>query len=77
MKKEEIEMWDGKSFMAGYEACEKEMVQTNKFKELVKQFMIEEGYGGCGGEHGKTFKPRASDKEIESRIEFFIERNNK
>jgi hypothetical protein len=53
-----------------------EMVKTNEFKELVKQFMIEEAYGACDVElhyrqHGLSFKPRATDNEIESRIEHF------
>lgn len=54
-----------------------EMVKTNEFKELVKQFMIEEAYGACDvklhhRQHGLSFKPRATDNEIESRIEYFI-----
>ena len=53
-----------------------EMVKTNEFKELVKQFMIEESYGACDvrlhyEQHGLVFKSRASDSEIQTRIEFF------
>jgi hypothetical protein len=59
-----------------------EMVKTNEFKELVKQFMIEEAYGACDvkshyQQHGLKFKPRASDNEIESRIDYFVERVSK
>jgi hypothetical protein len=59
-----------------------EMVKTNEFKELVKQFMIEEAYGACDirlhhEQHGLKFKPRASDNEIESRIDNFVERVSK
>jgi hypothetical protein len=59
-----------------------EMVKTNEFKELVKQFMIEESYGACDvklhyEQHGLKFKPRASDNEIESRIDYFVERVSK
>ena len=55
------------------------MVKTNEFKELVKQFMIEESYGACdvklhNEQYGLTFKPRATDNEIESRINYFVER---
>ena len=58
------------------------MVKTNEFKELVKQFMIEEAYGACDvklhyKQFGLKFKPRASDNEIESRIDFFVERVTK
>jgi hypothetical protein len=56
-----------------------EMVKTNEFKELVRQFMIEESYGACDVElhyrqHGLNFKPRASDEEIEIRIDEFVKR---
>lgn len=59
-----------------------EMVKTIEFKELVKQFMIEEAYGACNvrlhyEEYGLKFKPRASDNEIESRIDYFVERVSK
>lgn len=58
------------------------MVKTNEFKELVKQFMIEEAYGACDvtshyEQHGLKFKPRASDDEIETRIGYFVERVSK
>ena len=56
-----------------------EIVQTREFKELVKQFMIEESYGACDvglhhKQHGLSFKPRASDNEIEIRIDEFVKR---
>jgi len=59
-----------------------EMVKTNEFKELVKQLMIEEAYGACDvklhyEQFGLKFKPRASDNEIESRINYFVERVSK
>ena len=55
------------------------MVKTNEFKELVKESMIEESYGACDvklhiEQYGLAFKPRASDSEIESRINYFVER---
>lgn len=54
-----------------------EMVKTNEFKELVRQFMVEESYGACDvvlhhRQHGLKFKPRASDEEIEIRIDEFV-----
>jgi len=56
-----------------------EMVKTNEFKELVRQFMVEESYGACDvvlhhRQHGLKFKPRASDEEIEIRIDEFVKR---
>lgn len=45
--------------------------------------MVEESYGACDIElhhrqHGLNFKPRASDEEIEIRIDEFVKRfNNK
>lgn len=53
-----------------------EMVKTNEFKELVKEFMIGESYGACDvrlhyEQYGLSFKPRATDMEIESRIHNF------
>lgn len=56
-----------------------EMVKTDEFKELVKQFMIEEAYGACDvklhyEQFGLKFKPRASDEEIEIRIDEFVKR---
>lgn len=58
------------------------MVKTDEFKELIKQFMIEEAYGACDVElhyerFGLNFKPRASDDEIVSRIDYFVERVSK
>lgn len=55
------------------------MVKTDEFKELVKQFMIEEAYGACDvklcyEQLGLKFKPAASDNEITSRINGFVER---
>ena len=59
-----------------------EMVKTNEFKELVKQFMIEEAYGACDvklhyEQFGLKFKPRASDNEITARVDSFVERVSK
>jgi hypothetical protein len=59
-----------------------EMVKTDEFKELVKQFMIEEAYGACDvklhyEQFGLKFKPRESDDKIESRINYFVERVSK
>jgi hypothetical protein len=59
-----------------------EMVKTNEFKELVKEFMILEGYGACDvklhyEQHGLSFKPRATDSEIESRIDYFVQQVSK
>ena len=56
-----------------------EMVKTDEFKELVKQFMIEEAYGACDvklhyEQFGLKFKPRASDEEINERIVQFQKR---
>lgn len=53
-----------------------EMVKTNEFKELVKEFMIGESYGACDvrlhyEQYGLSFKPRATDMEIERRIHNF------
>jgi len=52
------------------------MVKTKEFKELVKEFMIMEAYGACDirlhyEQHGLNFKPRATDSEIETRINYF------
>jgi len=52
------------------------MVKTKEFKELVKDFMIMEAYGACDirlhyEQHGLNFKPRATDSEIEIRINYF------
>jgi hypothetical protein len=59
-----------------------EMCQTQEFKDLVKQFLIEEAYGACDIElhlrnHGLCFKERASDEEIEIRLVNFIDRIKK
>jgi hypothetical protein len=59
-----------------------EMVKTDEFKELIKQFMIEEAYGACDiklhyEQFGLNFKPRASDEEIVARIDYFVERVSK
>jgi hypothetical protein len=59
-----------------------EMVKTNEFKELVKQFMIEEAYGACDvklqyEQFGLKFKPRSSDEEINERIVQFQKRFGK
>jgi hypothetical protein len=56
-----------------------EMVKTDEFKELVKQFMIEEAYGACDVKswvdmNGLDFKPRATDEEITLRIDEFVKR---
>ena len=55
------------------------MVKSDEFKELVKQFMIEEAYGACDvnlqyEQFGLKFKPRASDEEINERIVQFQKR---
>jgi hypothetical protein len=49
----------------------------NDLKIILKRFMISEGYGACDvKEHckhnGQTFKKRATDEEIELRIDNFI-----
>ena len=59
-----------------------EMIKTDEFKELIKQFMIEEAYGACDvklhyEQFGLKFKQRASDDEIVSRIDCFVERVSK
>jgi hypothetical protein len=54
--------------------------EINKFKKLAKQLLIEEGYGACDiqlyANQGINFKHRATDEEIEQRINFFVEKNN-
>ncbi len=59
-----------------------QMVRTKEFKELVKQFMIDEAYGACdinshSEQQGLKSKQRASDLEIEMRIDYFIDRTKK
>ncbi len=56
-----------------------EMLKTQGFKELAKQLLIEESYGACDirlhyEQFGLKFKQRASDEEIETRIDEFIKR---
>lgn len=50
-----------------------------EFKELFKQFLIEEAYGACDvplhvQQYGVTFKERASDEEIEFRMNKFFDK---
>lgn len=60
----------------------KRIVKSKQFRKLVKQFMIEESYGACDvnlhhSQFGLVFKPRATDSEIDTRIELFIKRITK
>jgi hypothetical protein len=59
----------------------KEMSKTCEFQELLKQFMSEEAYGACDiklhyKQFGLRFKPKSSEAELVSRIEYFVERVN-
>ena len=53
-----------------------------KLKEILIELLNEEGYGACDIEtwvemNGTKFKPKATNEEIEQRVDFFIQRNEK
>lgn len=53
------------------------VMNVEELKSLLRDFFVEESYGGGNvaewvSVHGTVFKPRASDKEIEDRVNFFL-----
>ena len=57
-------------------------MEKNKLKEILIELLNEESYGACDIEtwvdmSGLKFKPKATNKEIEQRVNFFIQRNKK
>jgi hypothetical protein len=57
-------------------------MKRNKLKEILIELLNEESYGACDIEtwvdmNGLKFKPKATNEEIEQRVDFFIQRNEK
>lgn len=57
-------------------------MEKNKLKEILIELLKEGSYGACDVQtwvetHGIKFKPMATSDELEKRVDFFIERNEK
>jgi hypothetical protein len=57
-------------------------MEKNKLKEILIELLNEESYGACDIKiwvdmNGLKFKPKATNEEIEQRVNFFIQRNEK
>jgi hypothetical protein len=57
-------------------------MEKDKLKEILIELLKEESYGACDIEtwvdtHGIVFKPMVTYDELEKRVEFFINRNEK